>query len=569
MGGADKAQVTQLVQNLHQSRDRLAVLEGQKFLCSQLENISQQLNGSAGAGAVNYRLLFVPKGKPPVSVIPPEPGGADVQARVQRLRQQAKPYVEQAKTYFSEYKLQELDRQLADTKQAIGQQASKLQELQVESSMAKVLPAPTVLDATRLHKDLKPVLTEPPENLPAMADEPDFVLFPQPPAASQATTAATATTATSNPDDQQEKTKQWLDFYRSGGRIEGQSHTLAQIRKMTTLQLEGEHQYIQLLFPNEHVSPGNPGAPLLTPEMVQQIESDDELQHEFQNSFDQMLTFWGLERCRNSITVSQEDAEKHALWKGGFNHNHKRITRVLNCLMAFDYKECARNLEAALQRERVNDNQPPNPYWQKAVGKRPEFDFHRPLNEPMGVKTAEHYQALYPYSSHVNNPNNVIISASDNSFKEFSIYDKGTFNVIIDGTEWSTVAHYVYAARFNPFSDEYFEVRTKVNPVELFKYMHNDPNDKSKVRESNLEGWSIEHERGAMLKALREKVKQNTELQTKLLSTGDKPIFYSSTNSGYWGVSAVDGKGTGQNVVGAMLMQIRDELRMNKLDESE
>ena len=287
MGGAKKAEVKQLTEAIEQSRDRLAVLEGQKFLCSQLENLSQQLNRPVATGAVNYRLVFVPKNKPPISVIPPETGGADVQAMVQKLRQQAKPFVEQAKAYFSEDNIQELDRQLTDIKSDVNQKFARLEELHVQPVMANVLPAPAVLDVNRLGRDLRPVLSQPPRNLSAMPDDDDFVLLPDP-----STASATASMAAPG----KTKTEQWLNFYHSGGRIDDQSHTLNQIRRMTPTQLEQEHRYIQLLFPNEHVSDSNPEAPRLTPEMVQQIRNSPALQKALQKSLDQMLEFWGVHR---------------------------------------------------------------------------------------------------------------------------------------------------------------------------------------------------------------------------------------------------------------------------------
>ena len=377
MGGAAKAEVRSVSQSLERSRDRQAMLEGQKFLCNHLENLSQQLNRSGAAEPVNYRLVFIPRGKPPISVIPPEQGGADVQARVQALRQQAKPLVRQTMAYFSEDRVQELDRQLAEVKQEIGQQINRLEQLQVEVVMARIVPAPTAL------KGQRPVPGEPPENADPATDDPEFVLIPQPvakpvakpavsrrpvPASPPAPVPAAVPVAAPAPAARRTNTQQWLDFYRSGGRIEGQRLTLQQIRQFTARQLESEHQYIQLLFPNQHNSLHNPNAPVLTPEMIQEVQRDRVLQGELQKSLDQMLKFWGLKRIGDDIQVIPGQTEGHAKWIGDFDHNHQRITRVLSCLNECGYVKCASSLEKALQTERQRNLQAPVAYWTNAVG---------------------------------------------------------------------------------------------------------------------------------------------------------------------------------------------------------
>lgn len=378
MGGADKAEVRRLTQNLERSRDRQAQLEGQKFLCNHLDSLSQQLNQPGGAGPVNYRLVFIPRGKPPVSVIPPEQGGADVQARIQALRQQAKPLVQQTRAYFSEGRVQELNRQLAETKREVGQLFNKLEQLQVDPVMAAILPAPTVLNAARMNRGLG----EAPDSFDPATDGSEFVLIPQPavrpearpevlrkpaPAFSPAPEAVPVAASAPVPASRKTTTQQWLDFYRSGGRIDGQRLTLDQIRQFTARQMEDEHQYIQLLFPNQHQSLHNLYAPALTPRMIQEIKRDPALQGELQKSLDQMLKLWGLKRTGDDIQVIPDKVKEHAVWVGGFDHNHKRITRVLNCLTECGYVKCAANLAETLQAERSKKGQALIAYWTNAV----------------------------------------------------------------------------------------------------------------------------------------------------------------------------------------------------------
>lgn len=61
-----------------------------------------------------------------------------------------------------------------------------------------------------------------------------------------------------------------------------------------------------------------------------------------------------------------------------------------------------------------------------------------------------------------------------------------------------------------------------------------------------------------MLECVKAKFEQHTDLQDLLLSTGDEEIVENSPIDSYWGCGA-DGKG--QNMLGKVLMQVRDELR--------
>jgi len=61
-----------------------------------------------------------------------------------------------------------------------------------------------------------------------------------------------------------------------------------------------------------------------------------------------------------------------------------------------------------------------------------------------------------------------------------------------------------------------------------------------------------------MLKALRSKFSQHSELATALLDTGDQDLVEHTKRDHYWGDG---GDGTGQNVQGRLLTQVREELR--------
>lgn len=60
-----------------------------------------------------------------------------------------------------------------------------------------------------------------------------------------------------------------------------------------------------------------------------------------------------------------------------------------------------------------------------------------------------------------------------------------------------------------------------------------------------------------MYEVLKHKYAQHEELKQLLLSTGDAEIVEHSINDSYW---ADGGDGTGQNMLGVLLMRLRDEL---------
>jgi ribA/ribD-fused uncharacterized protein len=61
-----------------------------------------------------------------------------------------------------------------------------------------------------------------------------------------------------------------------------------------------------------------------------------------------------------------------------------------------------------------------------------------------------------------------------------------------------------------------------------------------------------------MLDALRAKFTQHDDLKAILLGTGDAKLVEHTENDSYWGDG---GDGSGKNMLGRLLMRLRDELR--------
>jgi ribA/ribD-fused uncharacterized protein len=66
---------------------------------------------------------------------------------------------------------------------------------------------------------------------------------------------------------------------------------------------------------------------------------------------------------------------------------------------------------------------------------------------------------------------------------------------------------------------------------------------------------------GIMLTCLRLKFKYNTGCRNVLLSTGSKYLVENTTKDVYWGCGS---DGNGKNMLGKLLMQVRDEIKQHK-----
>ena len=64
---------------------------------------------------------------------------------------------------------------------------------------------------------------------------------------------------------------------------------------------------------------------------------------------------------------------------------------------------------------------------------------------------------------------------------------------------------------------------------------------------------------GIMKKAVLEKFKQNKEICKVLFSTGEENIIERTTNDYYWGCGK---DGSGKNMLGIILMEVRKELQI-------
>jgi len=121
--------------------------------------------------------------------------------------------------------------------------------------------------------------------------------------------------------------------------------------------------------------------------------------------------------------------------------------------------------------------------------------------------------------------------------------------VFVGGKRWRTTEHYFQAMKYRGTPREE-EIRNAKTPAEAANLGRSRKHPLRKDWESVKDA--------VMRKALAAKFTQHSDLREILLGTGDAKLVEHTTNDSYWGDG---GDGSGKNRLGALLMQLREELR--------
>jgi Opioid growth factor receptor (OGFr) conserved region len=141
-------------------------------------------------------------------------------------------------------------------------------------------------------------------------------------------------------------------FYSGGPDSEGR--TLEEIWSWSDHRLEAVHDYIQWMFPTVQPSGVNPYAPLVTPQTIEAFETQPTLRDSLRKSLDRMLLFYGLRRvvfpaAEDRIEIDpRRFPERAANWLHPGNHNHLRLTRIMDSLATLGLGNDARALRRCL-----------------------------------------------------------------------------------------------------------------------------------------------------------------------------------------------------------------------------
>jgi hypothetical protein len=125
--------------------------------------------------------------------------------------------------------------------------------------------------------------------------------------------------------------------------------TLAGILAWDDERLEAVHDFIQWVFPTRQPSGVNPFAPLVTDATVQAFERDAVLRDRLRQALDRMLAFYGLRWNGGRIEMEESRFPARArVWLRPGNHNHLRLTRIIESLATLGLTAEARALQRCL-----------------------------------------------------------------------------------------------------------------------------------------------------------------------------------------------------------------------------
>lgn len=133
------------------------------------------------------------------------------------------------------------------------------------------------------------------------------------------------------------------------------------------------------------------------------------------------------------------------------------------------------------------------------------------------------------------------------AFGDFSNF--AWYAIELDGKIWPTSEHYFQAQKFAGLPDEE-AVRAAKSAREAAEM--------GRDRQRPLRPDWNELKDDVMRKAVFAKFTQHGELRDLLLSTGDATLVEHTTNDNYWGDG---GDGSGKNMLGKILMEVREQLR--------
>jgi N-glycosidase YbiA len=132
-------------------------------------------------------------------------------------------------------------------------------------------------------------------------------------------------------------------------------------------------------------------------------------------------------------------------------------------------------------------------------------------------------------------------------YGEFSNF--APYRIHLDGKTWPTSEHYFQAMKFLDEANQ-----TAVGHAKTPKIAAEMGRDRKRPLREDWE--SVKNE--IMKNAVRAKFTQHEDLKKLLIETGDATLVEHTKNDSYWGDG---GDGSGKNMLGIILMQVRDELR--------
>ncbi len=124
------------------------------------------------------------------------------------------------------------------------------------------------------------------------------------------------------------------------------------------------------------------------------------------------------------------------------------------------------------------------------------------------------------------------------------------YSIELDGKHWPTTEHYFQAQKFED-AQHREAIRRQKSPMIAARMGR----DRKKKLRGDWESVKV----SVMRQAVRAKFTQHEDIRAILLATGDATLVEHTENDAYWGDG---GDGSGKNMLGRILMQIREELKV-------
>ncbi len=132
-------------------------------------------------------------------------------------------------------------------------------------------------------------------------------------------------------------------------------------------------------------------------------------------------------------------------------------------------------------------------------------------------------------------------------YGEFSNF--ASFTIRLKNKTWNTTEHFYQAQKFE--NQAYQEkIRNAESPMKAAELGRSR-------KERILKNWETKKD-NVMYEAVKAKFTQHTDLRQLLLDTENARIVEHTENDAYWGDG---GDGKGKNMLGKILMRVREELR--------
>ncbi|GIZ45304.1 hypothetical protein CKM354_000847700 [Cercospora kikuchii] len=162
-------------------------------------------------------------------------------------------------------------------------------------------------------------------------------------------------------------------FYGNEAERDGNDRTLDEILSFDDYDLEGHHDFIQVIFPLPERSPINPGAPVITKAVRDAFLQQELLRSNLFRAFARMASFYAFDVSGTKEDPTLEPKENFVklarqTWLTRMDHNHLRITRIIRCMRILGLDTAAANFYDALrENEGGKVSERSLMYWDRAV----------------------------------------------------------------------------------------------------------------------------------------------------------------------------------------------------------